>query len=268
MNIISIYFNTLELYLGVFLRDYVKPFNITQQISRKRTNELLSLLVMFIIFEQRPWDFLYKKRRTIMNKNTTNTETSSKVRKMVQIAMLSAVSIILMLFEIPLFFAPSFYKIDLSEVPVLIGAFAMGPIAGVIIELVKIGLHLIMTGSVTAGVGELANFLIGCALVVPSGIIYNRNKTKKGAVIGMTVGTVTMAIIGGLLNAFVLLPTYATAFGMPIEALVDMGSAVNKLITNLTTFVLFAVVPFNLLKGSIVSIIVALIYKKLRPILK
>ncbi|MFA9377706.1 MAG: ECF transporter S component [Lachnotalea sp.] len=205
------------------------------------------------------------------NKNTTNTvnvASSIKLRQMVQIAMLSAVSVILMMFEIPLFFAPSFYKIDFSEVPVLIGAFAMGPLAGVVIELVKIILKFIMSGSITAGVGELANFLVGCAFVIPSGIIYRRNKTKKGAVIGMILGTISMAIVGGALNAFVLLPTYAKAFGMPIDALVEMGSTVNHLITNMTTFVLFAVVPFNLFKGVFVSIIVALIYKKIRPILK
>lgn len=203
-----------------------------------------------------------------MNNNATNQVTSSKVRKMVQIAMLSAVSTILMLFEIPLFFAPSFYKVDLSEVPVLIGAFAMGPIAGAIIELVKVALNLVINGTDTAGIGELSNFLIGCAFVVPSGIIYNKDKTRKGAMIGMVAGTLVMAAVGGILNAFVLLPTYAKVFGMPIDALVGMGTAVNKLITNLSTFVLFAVVPFNLLKGAIVSIVVALIYKKIRPILR
>lgn len=206
-----------------------------------------------------------------MSNNTTsmaNNQTSTKIRKMVQIAMLSAVSVILMLFEIPLFFAPSFYKIDLSEVPVLIGAFAMGPLAGVLIELVKIALNLVITGSLTAGVGEFANFLIGCAFVVPSAIIYKKNKSKKGAVTGMIAGTLVMTVVGGFLNAFILLPVYATAFGMPINALVEMGAAVNHLITNLTTFVLFAVVPFNLLKGLIVSLVVALLYKKISVILK
>lgn len=206
-----------------------------------------------------------------MSNNTTsmtNHQTSIKVRKMVQIAMLSAVSVILMLFEIPLFFAPSFYKIDLSEVPVLIGAFAMGPIAGVIIELIKIALNLVITGSLTAGVGEFANFLIGCAFVVPSAIIYKKNRNKKSAIVGMITGTIFMTIVGGFLNAYLLLPVYATAFGMPISALVEMGSAVNHLITNLATFVLFAVVPFNLLKGVVVSLVVILIYKKISIVLK
>lgn len=206
-----------------------------------------------------------------MNNHTTliaNEKTSTRVRKMVQIAMLSAVSVILMFFDIPLFFAPSFYKIDLSEVPVLIGAFAMGPLAGAVIELVKIALNLVLKGSMTAGIGEVANFLIGCALVIPSALIYQRNKTKKGAIIGMVVGTIVMTIVGGILNAYLLLPVYATAFGMPLDALVGMGSAVNHFITNLATFVLFAVVPFNIIKGVIVTLIVALIYKKISVILK
>ena len=135
-----------------------------------------------------------------------------KTRYMVQVAMLGAAAVVLMFFDIPLPFAPSFYKIDLSEVPVLIGAFAMGPLAGAAIELIKILLNLVMKGSTTAGVGEVANFLIGCAYVMPAAWIYKTQKTKKNAMIGMAVGTVFLAAAGGLLNAFVLLPAYAAAF--------------------------------------------------------
>ena len=185
-----------------------------------------------------------------------------------QIGMLGAIAVVLMLFEIPLPFAPSFYEIDFSEVPVLIGCFSMGPLAGVLIEMIKIILNLCINGSVTAGVGELANFVIGCALVLPAAFIYKRKKTKKGAVIGLIAGTLFMTISGCFINAYVMLPTYAKAFGMPIDALVGMGSAINASITDLFTFVMFAVVPFNLLKGVLVSIIVLLIYKKISPILK
>lgn len=201
-------------------------------------------------------------------KQTPKTSQIGKTRYMVQVAMLAAAAVVLMFFDIPLPFAPSFYKIDLSEVPVLIGAFAMGPLAGAAIELIKILLNLVMKGTTTAGVGELANFLIGCAFVMPSAWIYKAQKTKKNAVIGMAVGTVFMAGVGGLLNAFVLLPAYATAFGMPIDALVAMGTAVNKAITSLTTFVLFSVVPFNILKGLIVSIVTMLLYKHISRLLK
>jgi len=187
---------------------------------------------------------------------------------MVQIGMLGAVSVVLMMFEFPLWFAPGFYKIDLSEVPVLIGTFAMGPVAGVMIELIKVILHLLLKGSTTAGLGDAANFLIGCSLILPAGIIYKRIKTRKGALIGMATGTLILITIGSFLNAFVLLPVYAKAFGLPMETLVGMGSAVNPAITNVTTFILLAVAPFNLLKGVVVSVITYGLYKYVSPILK
>ena len=198
----------------------------------------------------------------------TKGNSGTKVRMMAQMGMLSAIAVVLMLFEIPLPFAPSFYEIDFSEVPVLIGCFTMGPLAGAIIELLKILLNFAINGTATAGVGEVANFLIGCAFVIPAAVIYKKKRTRTGAIIGMVTGTLFMTFIGCFLNAFVLLPTYAKAFGMPIDALVGMGTAVNSHITSLTTFVIFAVAPFNLLKVFLVSLIVFLIYKKISPILK
>ena len=205
---------------------------------------------------------------------TTMTETREKskerigVRGVVQIGMLSAIAIILMQFEVPLPFAPPFYKIDFSEIPVLIGCFVMGPLAGAIVELIKVILNVVISGTTTGGVGDIANFLIGCALCVPAGMIYKKYHTRKSALVGMAVGTVFMTVIGCILNAYVLLPVYAKAFEMPIDALVAMGTAVNHSITSLSTFVIFAVAPFNLLKGVLVSFIVFLIYKKISPIFK
>ena len=190
------------------------------------------------------------------------------IRTIAQIGMLSAIATVLMLFEIPLPFAAAFYQIDFSVVPVLVGCFVMGPLAGAVIELVKILLNLVINGTITAGVGEAANFLIGCALCVPAGLIYKKKRTRSSAIIGLTAGTIFMTAIGCVLNAFILLPAYAAAFGMPIDALVDMGSAINASITGLTTFVMFAVAPFNLLKGVLVSLIVLLIYKKISPIFR
>jgi len=196
------------------------------------------------------------------------TKNKLSIRAITQIGMLGAIAVVLMLFEIPLPFAPSFYEIDLSEVPVLIGCFSMGPLAGALIELVKIVLNLVINGSITAGVGEVANFIIGCSLCVPAGIIYQKMKSKKGAIIGLVTGTVFMTVLGCFVNAYILLPTYAAAFKMPIEGLVEMGTAVNANIISLFTFVMFAVAPFNLLKGVLVSIIVLCIYKKISPILR
>lgn len=200
--------------------------------------------------------------------SVTGTQTRVRVRTIVQVGMLAAISVVLMLFEIPLPFAPSFYEIDFSEVPVLVGAFAMGPVAGMAIELVKILLNFVITGTDTAGVGELANFIIGCSLCVPAAIIYKKKKTRKSALTGMVVGTVLMVVIGCFINAYVMLPVYAKAFGMPIDALVQMGTAVNPNITSLTSFVIFAVAPFNLLKAVLVSLVVLLIYKKISPVFK
>ena len=204
-----------------------------------------------------------------MSSNTaakTPANTTTKTRMMVQIAMLTAVAEVLMLFDFPLPFAPSFYKIDLSEVPILIGCFAMGPAAGIIIEAMKILLNFIISGTVTAGVGELANFAIGCSMVLPAGLIYRYHKTRKNAVLGMAAGTLVMAAISGLLNAFVLLPAYAALFG-GMDAIIGMGTAVNKNITSVQSFVLLSVVPFNLVKGVIVSLVTFLLYKHVSRIL-
>ena len=200
---------------------------------------------------------------------STNVAEKTKVntRTLVQIGMLSALAIILMQFEIPLPFAPAFYKIDFSEVPVLIGCFSMGPFAGVLIELIKLILNVAIKGTMTMGIGDAANFLIGCAFCVPAALIYQKKRTKSGAVTGMVVGTMIMTILGCVLNAYILLPVYAKAFEMPLDALVSMGTEVNGAITGLMTFVLFAVAPFNLLKGILVSLIVFFVYKKIRQVL-
>ena len=201
-----------------------------------------------------------------MSTQTNTAEKSTQkigARTLALVGMLSAVAVVLMTFDIPLPFAPTFYKIDFSEVPVLIGCFTMGPLAGVGIEL-----HIVISGTQTAGVGEVANFLIGCAFIVPAGLIYHKKHTRTGALIGMASGTVLMTVIGGLMNAYVLLPVYAKAFGMPLNALVEMGTAINAKITSVSTLILFAVTPFNLLKGVLVSLIVFLIYKKISPIFR
>ena len=208
------------------------------------------------------------KTTTAATANPT-VRTTNTTRTIVCVGMLAAISTILMLFEFPLpFIAPGFYELDFSEVPIMIGAFALGPVAGVLTELVKILLNLVINGTNTAFVGEFANFVMGCAFVVPASVIYKRKKNRQHAMIGLAAGTVIMSAAAVFINALVLLPAYAKAFSMPIDALVGMGTAVNGHITNLLTFVVFAVAPFNLLKGAMVSAVVLLIYKKISPILK
>lgn len=191
-----------------------------------------------------------------------------KVHRLTLIAMLSAIAILLNLFSIPLGFLPSFYKIDLGELPVILGAFTMGPVAGVTIEFIKIVLNLLINGTSTAFVGEFANFIIGCAFIVPASIWYYGKKTKKNAVIGLVLGTIVCILAGCLMNAYVLLPAYSKAFHMEIEKLVAMGTEKNGLITGMFSFVVFAVAPFNLIKCGTVSVLIMLIYKKISYLLK
>ena len=182
------------------------------------------------------------------------------------VAMFGAIAAVLMLFEIPLFFAPSFYKIDLSEIPVLMCSFYLGPVAGVICELLKIIVKLLLKGTSTMFVGDFANFVVGCTFVLPASIIYHVKKSKKTAIIGMASGTAVMTVFGSLFNAVYLLPKFANIFGMPLEAIIGMGTEVNRAINSVSTLVLFAVVPFNLLKGIVVSVATFFLYKRLEPI--
>ena len=191
--------------------------------------------------------------------------TSTKV--IAKVGVLAAVATLLMLLDFPLWFAPSFYKLDFSEVPVLLGAFALGPAAGAMIELVKILLNFVLNGTDTGGIGEIGNLLIGLSFIVPAGYIYKKHKSFKSAILGMVVGTISLALVGAFFNYFLLLPVYSKIYGAPIQAFIDMAKALNPAITDLKTFIMYAVVPFNILKGIVTSAMVMLIYKKLSPIL-
>ena len=188
-------------------------------------------------------------------------------KNMAKMGILGAVAGLLMLLEIPLPFAPSFYEVDLSEVAVLLGAFSMGPVAGVIIEAIKILINFVITGTATAGVGELANFIVGCCLIVPAAMIYNKNKRIKNAILGILVGIFAMTLVGAILNYYILIPVYASAFGMPIETIIAMGTKLNPNIDSLWDLILLANVPFNIIKGILSGLITFLLYKRLSPIL-
>lgn len=188
-------------------------------------------------------------------------------RKIAQIGILAAIATLVMLLEFPLFFAPSFYELDFSEVIVLLSAFSMGPVAGIVTEGVKILLNLALNGTDTAGIGEIANFLIGCSFIVPAAIIYKKNKTRKNAIIGMIVGTILMTIIGSVVNLYILIPAYAFAYKIPVDTIISMATQVNPAIQSLEQLVLFATVPFNLLKGTLTSVITFLMYKKVSKVL-
>lgn len=190
-------------------------------------------------------------------------------KNLVLMAMFSALAAVLMLWEFPIpFIAPNFYEIDLSEIPILVGSFIMGPVSGVIMEAIKIILKLLIKGTSTAYVGDFANFCVGVCLVVPASIIYQKYKTKKNAFIGMLVGTLFMAVAGVVLNYFVMIPFYVKAFGMPLEAIIGAGAKIQPLVTNKLSFTIVCVAPFNIVKGIIVSLVTALIYKHISAFVK
>ncbi|WFA08712.1 ECF transporter S component [Tissierella sp. Yu-01] len=197
-----------------------------------------------------------------LKKETWNT------RVMVKISVLSVIAFILMFFEFALvWLAPPFMKLDISDLPALIGALALGPMAGVIIELLKNILNLVIEGSTTGAVGELANFVVGAAFVYTAGAVYYRNKNFKNAIIGLGLGTIVMTIVISIANYYVMFPFYANLFGMPLEELVEMGTMINGKIVDMKSMVIYAIVPFNILKGIVLSALTILIYKRVSPIL-
>lgn len=200
-----------------------------------------------------------------MQKTSQVSKKRISTNSLVKVAVLSVIAYILMVMDFPLPLFPGFLKLDFSDIPALLGAFAIGPLAGVAIELVKVILHFI-TKTSTGGVGELANFIVGAAYVAPAAYIYHRKKDKKHAIIGMIVGTIVMTLVGIVVNLYITLPFYSKI--MPMDTIVAMGTVVNSRIVDLKTLVIYGITPFNLLKGAFIAFITLLIYKKVSPILK
>lgn len=191
-------------------------------------------------------------------------------RKMAMIGMFSAIAMILHLFDFPIPFAPPFYKLDFSELPILIGTFAFGPAAGVMMEFLKILLKLCIKGTSTAFVGDLANFMVGCSFIIPASAIYAFRKNKKSALIACVVGTFVLTVFGTAFNAVYLIPAFSKLYGMPLEQILAMGVKVNPLVKegSIVSFVVACVAPMNLIKGACASVVTLLIYKPLSPIIK
>jgi riboflavin transporter len=180
------------------------------------------------------------------------------------IAILGAISIVLFLppLQIPIVL---FYKLDFSNIPVLLGTFAMGPLTGAVILLLKSAVGILFSTSL--GVGELADFLMGLAMILPAGLIYRYQKTRKAAILGMAAGAVAATAAGVLLNVYLLIPFYAAAFNLPVETIIAMGQGVVPSIDSVWKFVFMITAPFNVLKWAAISVVGGLIYKPLSPIL-
>ena len=179
-------------------------------------------------------------------------------------AVMSALAFVLMLLEFSVPFVPSFLKFDFSDLPAFVVSFAISPVAGVAVELFKNLLHLPF--SATGGIGELANFIIGAAYVLPAGVIYKYRKTRAGAVLASVVGTLTAAVVSFPVNLYITYPFYSNF--MPMDAVVGMYAAIFPWVNTLVKALLTVNLPFTALKGAVSVVITFVIYKPLSPVLK
>ena len=186
----------------------------------------------------------------------------SAVFVMTRCGILAAMAVILYYIEIPVV---AFYKLDLSTLPAILAGFAMGPLPGVAVVIIKNLVH--MLGTSTACVGELADIIMSSCFVIPASLIYRRHKDRKSAVLSMLIGTVLMTIAGVLVNYFILIPAYQTLMNLPLEVIVDMGTKVWSYIDNKVKLVIFITAPFNMLKGTVLSVVTYLLYKRVSPLL-
>ena len=192
----------------------------------------------------------------------------TSVKKTVFIGMMGAVSAVLMLLNLSLPFAPGFLKFDISELPALFAGFFLGPLSGCGVVAVKTLLKVLAQGSDTGYVGELMNVMGSICFILPASLIYRWKHTRQGAVIAMTISTVLVSAAFIFINAYIAFPLYAKLYGMPMDAIISMGTAVNPLITDLPSLMLFSVFPFNLFKHGVTSFITYLIYKRVGSTLR
>ena len=206
-----------------------------------------------------------RKEKNMENTTKSTFSGQSRIRKLVMTALLSALATVLMFVSFSVPFVPSFIKLDLSELPALIAAFSMGPLSGVAVCLVKNLVNLLFTYSM--GVGELCNFLLGVAFVLPAGLIYKKRNDRKGALIGALTGALTMGVISIFINYYLVYPVYAKLL-MPMDVILGMYQAINPKVSNLWQALCFFNAPFTFVKGLISVAITFLIYKSISPLIK
>lgn len=199
----------------------------------------------------------------LAEKKLLKIRTVSSARRVSIIGICAALATVLHILDFPLLFlAPEFYKLDFSELPVLLAGFFLGPSATVACEGIKIVLKLLLKGTSTAFVGDFANFFVGCCFVLPATVWYHIHKSKAGAIVGLILGTLCMAILGSAFNAVYLLPKFSQLFHLPLDAIIGMGASIHPAISGVSTFVFFCVAPLNLVKGGMVSVLTLLLYKR------
>lgn len=194
-------------------------------------------------------------------------KTNMNVKKLALIGMLGALGAILMLWRFPLPMLPPFMSFDFSGIPELIGGFALGPVSAILIVIVKILIQLVISGTNSMFTGELQGLLLSSAFVLPAAWIYQHNKTIKGALIGMLAGSILCSLVAVITNLYLIIPFYVSLYGMTMEQIVDMCSAVNANMNSVATMAIFGIIPFNLIKCGINCLITFLVYKKISPLI-
>jgi riboflavin transporter FmnP len=194
-------------------------------------------------------------------------QTEFNTRSLVKMAVLAALGAILMLIEVRLPVFPGILKLELGDLPALLGSLAMGPLAGVIIELLKNIMNLLLDFTFTFGVGELSNFIVGSAFVASASIVYQRSRDKRGLLLGLLTGIFCMTLTACFSNYYIVIPAYMKAGGFSLEKIVELFAMANSRITDLRTIILYAIVPFNLIKSTVVSIVALLLYNRVLPVL-
>lgn len=246
--------------MSIFRDDFNKEVNILENLEENIEENLEEK-------EQEKKEIKKVNRKENRLSGGINSATSMSTDFIAKICMLGALSTIIATISMQVWFAPSFYKLEISDSIILLGGFALGPIAVAYMQLIKILLSFFISGTVTAGVGELASFLMGISFAMPATAIYQRKKDFKSAIVGLALGTASLCVVGALLNLYLLIPAYSKGYGLPIEVLVGMGTAVNESITNLNELILYSTIPFNALKALINSVITLALYQKVVPFL-
>ena len=198
--------------------------------------------------------------------NTVRKPKLSSTKTIAKVGILSAIAYVLMFISVPLPIFPSFLKIDLSDIPAIFGGMSLGPMAGLAIVIIKNFLQGI-TATTTGGVGEFANIVIGGSYVLTICFFYKKLKNTNGVIIGGLLGIVTMPIMGCIMNYYIMMPLYATVYGMPLDAIIQMGTVLNPKVTDLFTFVIWMIAPFNILKALIMTIVTLPLFKKVEKVL-
>jgi len=227
--------------------------NLLSQIQENLTFVLVTVLIIagLILLARLAERFLPQRRQV------------SPARRVSIVGICAAIATVLHMLDFPLLFlAPGFYRLDFSELPVLLCGFYLGPSATVICEGVKILLKLLIKGTSTAFVGDLANFVVGCSFVLPATVLYHAHKSKHSAILGLVLGTAVMTVFGSAFNAVYLLPKFAELYGIPLETIIAMGAEIWGGIHDVTTFVILCVAPLNLLKCTVVSALTMILYKR------